>query len=84
MYNSQPASVRALVSLGANVNTIDNNSRNALHIASVIGSLECIHILLSETNINENARDLRGKTPFLYALQKGRKNTELGVILGYR
>jgi ankyrin repeat protein len=78
VYNSQPASVRALVALGANVNTIDNNSRNALHIAAVIGSLECIHILLSETDINLNARDLCGKTPFLYALQKGRTLRRVG------
>ncbi|XP_046573610.1 26S proteasome non-ATPase regulatory subunit 10-like [Haliotis rubra] len=61
-----------LVSRGANLSEVDDNSNNVLHIASKFGQLDVMKSLLSQGNVNITSRGPHGRTPLMNAAYYGR------------
>jgi ankyrin repeat protein len=70
--------VRALVTLGANVDTVDDKQRSLLHRAALSPVAEAIELLIDKA-ANVNARDISGITPLHLAYGQG--NVDVVKIL---
>lgn len=64
---NQPEALRALISLGANINAQDNNGVTPLMHAAAKNREECLAILLRQNNINVNLADSQGRTALTYS-----------------
>ncbi|XP_046573612.1 protein TANC1-like [Haliotis rubra] len=62
-----------LVSRGANLSQVDDNSNNVLHIASKVGRLDVMKSLLSQGNVNISSRGTHGRTPLMNAAYYGKR-----------
>jgi ankyrin repeat protein len=70
--------VRALVTLGANVDAVDDKQRSLLHRAALSSSAKATEFLIDE-GTNVNARDISGITPLHLAYGQG--NVDVVKIL---
>lgn len=63
-----------LLDNGVDFNAVDENGNNALHLAAQKGNLSTVRVLLTESNINAEAVNLRGQNPLHVLCQYGREN----------
>ena len=54
------------------MNVSDDSGRTALMVASSIGDLEAVRMILKHKNVNTNAKDKKGHTAFYLASYRGR------------
>ena len=64
---NQPEAVRALISLGANINAQDNNGVTPLMHAAAKNRAECLAVLLRQKDINVNLTDAQGRSALTYS-----------------
>ncbi|XP_046585282.1 putative ankyrin repeat protein RF_0381 [Haliotis rubra] len=65
--------VDLLVSKGCNLSVVDDQGRNILHAACLGDNEDIVKDLLSRGIADIDSRDDRGKTPAMYATEKGNK-----------
>ncbi|XP_037956242.1 rabankyrin-5 [Teleopsis dalmanni] len=65
----------ALMQNAADVDAVDNDGNNALHIAVRYGHLAIVRELLTESNINAEATNLKGRNPLHELCRIGEYNT---------
>ncbi|MDP1725073.1 MAG: ankyrin repeat domain-containing protein [Alphaproteobacteria bacterium] len=63
---------RYLVDKGANINELDNEGGSVLHLASLIGRLNFVKLLVEEKKFDINQKDMHGNTPLHIAIQFGK------------
>ncbi|KAK2174571.1 hypothetical protein NP493_794g01007 [Ridgeia piscesae] len=63
-----------LLQNGVDCNAIDDNLCNALHIATQLGHLNTVRVLLTESDINAEAVNMRGQNPLHLLGQFSREN----------
>ncbi|KAE9381023.1 hypothetical protein N431DRAFT_457638 [Stipitochalara longipes BDJ] len=71
--------VKEILARGANVNETTSKKQNSLHLATVVGNLAIVNLLLAK-GVEVNAKDNDNSTPADYALQ-GSKNSDRYRIL---
>jgi ankyrin repeat protein len=64
------AKVKQLIRLGVNLNKRDSNGRTLLHDTSVRNHIDIIKVLV-QNGANEYVKDVKGRTPLMYAAAKG-------------
>ncbi|XP_038074756.1 rabankyrin-5-like isoform X2 [Patiria miniata] len=70
----QPSIISVLIENGILVDAVDDNSNNALHIAVQHGNLGSSRTLLTESQINAESYNAKGKTPMHILGDCGRDN----------
>ncbi|XP_077996108.1 rabankyrin-5-like isoform X2 [Glandiceps talaboti] len=63
-----------LIENGVDVDAVDVNMNNALHVAVQSGNINCVRVLLIESRINAEHVNLRGQTPMHVLGQYGKEN----------
>ena len=69
--NKRSEILEYLISKGCKVNVYDNNKKTPLHYASEKGYLPIVKILLSNKEIDKNAKNIYGETPIMAACIAG-------------
>ena len=59
---------------GTDINTVDNDGKTPLILASQKGHSKVVELLLHEEDIEVNKVDSGGKTPLIWASQEGHSN----------
>lgn len=77
----QLAVVSALLQNGADFDAVDGDSNNALHVAVRAGHLSVVRELLTESGVNAEAVNLKGRNPLHELAQAGRDAT-VGAAIG--
>ncbi|XP_059091061.1 rabankyrin-5-like isoform X1 [Tigriopus californicus] len=73
--NNLPVICGVLINEGVDVNALDNRENNALHLAVKEGHLEVIKVLLTESNINAQAINSKGRNPLHVLAVFGKENS---------
>ena len=63
-----------LIHEGIDVNAVDENSNNALHLAVKEGNIGVVKVLLTESDIDAEAANEKGQTPMHCLGQYGKDN----------
>ncbi|XP_046585263.1 putative ankyrin repeat protein RF_0381 [Haliotis rubra] len=71
--NGNKKVVDLLVNKGCNLSVVDDPGRNVLHVACLGGNEDFVEDLLSRGIAGIDSRDDRGRTPVMYAAEKGNK-----------
>lgn len=71
----QLSAVSALLQNGADYDAVDSDGNNALHIAVREGHLDIVRELLTESNINAETVNLKGRNPLHELCRTGKDNT---------
>ena len=71
--NGNSEQVERLISLGADVNTVDGRGYTPLHLAAVTGHTDILNLLIGE-GADVNAKDDSGQTPLHLAASNGHTN----------
>lgn len=71
----QPTIASVLIENGVDINARDDNQCNALHTAVRSGTLACVRILLTESNIDAEAFNGKGQTAMHVLGQYGKDNS---------
>ncbi|XP_043244281.1 rabankyrin-5-like [Amphibalanus amphitrite] len=66
--------VSVLIDKEVDFNAVDNNLDNALHVACKEGHLSTVRVLLTESQIDAESTNLRGRTPLHMVAALGREN----------
>ena len=69
-----PTSISVLIHEGIDVNAVDENSNNALHLAVKEGHIGVVKVLLTESDIDAEAANDKGQTPMHCLGQYGKDN----------
>lgn len=77
---NNPREVKALLALGADINTTDENNKTPLYLASQQGNEEIVNILLSYKEIKVDTKDKKGFTPLMIASSKGYLNIVKALV----
>lgn len=72
--------VAALLQNGADFDAVDAEANNALHIAVRAGHLSVVRELLTESGVNAEAVNVRGRTPLHELAQAGKDATTAAAI----
>lgn len=64
----------ALIQNNAEVDALDNDGDNALHVAVQFGQMDAVRALLTESKINAECFNLKGRTPLHVLANFGRDN----------
>ncbi|XP_029654379.2 rabankyrin-5, partial [Octopus sinensis] len=72
--NDNPSLVTALLENGVEINAVDENQNNALHIAVAHGNMHTIRCLLTESTIEAEVPNGKGQNPLHILCQYGKDN----------
>lgn len=73
------SAVSALIQNGADYDAMDNDGNNGLHIAVRGGNLTIVREMLTESNVNAEAVNLKGRNPLHELCRTGEDNTAAAI-----
>ncbi|XP_055542467.1 rabankyrin-5 isoform X2 [Wyeomyia smithii] len=74
------AAVSALLQNGADFDAVDGDGNNALHIAVREGHISVVRELLTESELNAEAVNLKGRNPLHELCRSGKDNTAASIL----
>lgn len=74
------AAVSALLQNGADFDAVDGDGNNALHIAVREGHISVVRELLTESELNAETVNLKGRNPLHELCRCGKDNTAAGIL----